>query len=184
MLLECSKHILLAPPASFCKRARVRIWPEFTTLRQHPVVAQYAGMQAQSGRETLTMCNLSQSKTHDSIQDHQRCIKMPKNYCISFTIFTCGSVHTSLAYSMKRVVFIASISVVSGVRSWVPKSKIWALKKALKKVLFWVSVKKSAQKSAQKSTQIKKYSKKYSKKCPKKLFSSKKCSKKEGTQKS
>ena len=44
-----------------------------------------------------------------------------------------------------------------GVRLWVPKSKIWALKKALKKVLFWVSVKKSAQKSAQKSTQIKKY---------------------------
>ena len=113
ILLECSKHILLAPPASFCKRARVRIWPEFTTLRQHPVVAQYAGMQAQSGRETLTMCNLSQSKTHDSIQDHQRCIKMPKKLLHYFHYFTFGSVHTSLAYSMKRVVFIASISVVS-----------------------------------------------------------------------
>ena len=28
------------------------------------------------------------------------------------------------------------------VRLWVPKSKIWALKKAIKKVLFWVSVNK------------------------------------------
>ena len=60
---------LPAPHASFCKRAMVRIWPELTKLKQHPVVAstgmaQYAGMQA--GREAFSMCNLSLPKKCNS----------------------------------------------------------------------------------------------------------------------